>query len=1142
MTRKAVLFAAMVLFSVGLNAQSFNFNRVPLEKALAEIERQTDYKFVYSSALSVINDPVTLVYNLTSPSGIDDLLTKLFAGKNVSFNKQGNNIMLTPSDIKPQTQVSGTVTDESGLPVIGVAVMIKGTLTGVVTDIDGHYSISTNSSSDELEFIFMGYDTVTELVSGRSRINVVMTESTEYLEETVVIGYGTQKKKLLTGSTINISGEDIQKQSTTNAVGALYSSVPGVNITQENGLPGSGYKITVRGIGTTGSSGPLIVIDGVAGGNLDDLNPADIESIDILKDAASAAIYGARAANGVVLVTTRQGKEGDKKATVTLDAYLGIQQPSTNGVHPVSATEYLDLIDRAYTSFGSINEGQHWYDVNALMPVQKQWMDKGLWQGTDWFTESINTNAPTNNLVVGVTGGGDVVRYSLSFTKSYQEGTLGMPKPTYYDRTTVRANTDFSILRKYDRDIIKLGENVTVSLTDSRGMQTGGIYNNDIHNAIIKTPLLPAYDLDGTLYTFEKQIRDGWAIKDDEANTLQQQDLTERQGKGVRVQGSVYLEANPIKELKLRTAFGFHANTNFSRSYTPKYVLTGTNYKDYDSVSQSSDISTSWTWELTANYKKTFAEEHTIDALVGTSIEGTGWGMSLDGTRSSTKFGTWESANLSSVEGALSSDENASMGGGNTVPYNDLLSFFGRVNYSFKDTYLLTAIVRADGSCNFAKGNRWGVFPSVSAGWVMSNEPWMDPTKDWLNFFKIRGSWGQNGNCRINNFQYTGVITLDGNYDFSYDQMAPSVAAYPQNIANSKLSWETSEQLAIGFDSRFLRSRMGVIFDWYRKDTKDWLVTPPQMGIMGANASSINGGAVRNSGVELSVTWNDHIGDFFYTIGVNGSYNKNNVLYINNADGIIHGEPKILSENVRNLDGFQAKPGKPIGYFLGIASEGIFQNQAKIDEYNEKGYAFINGYDQTQPGDVIWIDQNGDGKYNELDCVEIGNPHPDFTMGFNISLEWKGLDFSINGSGAFGQQVMQSYRQFALQELESYTNNFVNRLWTGEGSTNKFPRFSHGSHNNFKCNGYNSDIWAQNADYLKIRNITLGFDLKTVLKNLPFQNLRVFVTGQNLFTFTGYDGMDPEVGYGAGYSWASGIDIGYYPSPKVYMAGVSIKF
>ena len=1040
-------------------------------------------------------------------------------------------IVSATSAFAQNVTVKGKVTDSRGEPVIGATVMLSGNQTvGALTDLDGNYSINVPSNSS-LIFSCIGYATQTVALSGRTVIDIVMEEDTESLEETVVIGYGTQKKKLLTGATINISGDDILKQSTTNALGAIYSSVPGVNIVQSSGGPGAGYNITVRGLGTTGTSSPLVVIDGVASSmnTLNALNPADIESIDILKDAASAAIYGARAANGVVLVTTRQGKVGDKKATVTFDAYTGFQQPNTNGVHAVSASEYLDLVKRA---------GLKEFDnIEQTMPVQLEWMRKGLWDGTDWFTASINQNAPTNNLALGVTGGGDSVRYSFSFSKSYQEGTLGAPKPTYYDRTTVRANTDFTILKKDNRDIIKLGENVTFSITDSRDMGTSG-RNSDVSNLFSKTPLLPAYDLDGSLYTYSKQIRDGWDATDNETNLLESQALKESQGKSARVQGNVYLEVSPIRELKLRTAFGFRASTSFSRSYTPEYQLTATDFKDYDSVSQSSSVSTNWTWEFTSNYKKTFAGDHTIEALAGTSVEATGWGMSVNGTRSNTKFGTWNSANLSSIEGALTSDEHASMGGGNTVPYNNLLSFFGRFNYSYKDKYLFTAILRADGSCNFAKGHRWGYFPSVSAGWVVTEEPWMESTKGWLDFFKIRGSWGQNGNCSISNFQYNGQISLDGQYDFTYGQTNPVIAAYPQNIPNRDLTWETSEQLAIGFDSRYFRSRLGVIFDWYRKDTKDWLVTPPVMGIVGASAPSINGGAVRNSGVELSFTWNDNIGDFRYSVGLNGSYNKNNVLYINNADGIIHGEKKIISENVAKEDGFRAEPGKPIGYFLGIASEGIFQNQKQIDEYNAAGYAFMNGYEKAEPGDVIWIDQNGDGKYDEKDCVEIGNPHPDFTMGFNFSMQWKGFDFSVNGSGAFGQQVMQSYREFALRDTQNYTNNLLARYWTGEGSTNKFPRFSSGSHNNFKCNSYNSDIFIQDADYIKIRNLTLGYDLKTAIKRLPFQSFRFFVTGQNLFTFTKYDGMDPEVGSGA----PSGIDTGFYPSPKVYMAGVSIKF
>ena len=375
-------------------------------------------------------------------------------------------VSLATSAFAQNITVKGKVTDSRGEPVVGAAVMLDGNQTvGTMTELDGTYSISVPSNSS-LTFSCVGFATQTIAVSGRTSINVVFEEDAEFLDETVVIGYGTQKKRLLTGATINITGDEIQKQSTTNALGALYSSVPGVNIVQQSGVPGAGYNITVRGLGTTGSAGPLIVIDGVAGGNLDDINPADIESIDILKDAASAAIYGARAANGVVLVTTRQGKIGEKKATVTFDAYTGFQQPNTNGVHGVTASEYLDFVARA-----GLNEFDN---IEQTMPVQMQWMREGKWDGTDWFNASINKNAPTKNMVVGVTGGNDGVRYSLSFTRSYSEGTLGMPKPTYYDRTTVRANTDFTVLKKGNRDVIKLGENMIVSITGSRG--TSGFF------------------------------------------------------------------------------------------------------------------------------------------------------------------------------------------------------------------------------------------------------------------------------------------------------------------------------------------------------------------------------------------------------------------------------------------------------------------------------------------------------------------------------------------------------------------------------------------------------------------------------------------------------------------------------------------
>ena len=1063
----------------------------------------------------------------------------------MSFKNYVAVVLLSLCSIAAMAQgkrISGKVTDPNGDPVIGAGVQQVGSTTnGVVTDADGNFAITVPDGAT-LNVESLGYDPQQfTVVAGQNVYNITLAEAATELDETVVIGYGTQRKRLVTGSTISVTGDAIQKQQTTDALGALYSNVPGVNLVASNGQPWSGYKINIRGLGTTGNSEPLIVIDGVAGGDISSLNPADIESIDILKDAASAAIYGARAANGVVLVTTRQAKKTDRM-NIHLDASWGFQQPNFNGVRSVTAQEYMDLMNEMMVQAGQIQPGGDYYDFPGRMPVLYPKIKDGTFTGTDWLHESVNKNAPTRNFVVGFNGGSDTARYSISFSKSYVEGTLGAPKKTYYDRTTIRANSEFSLWRSRGRDILKFGENAIISIYDSNSVSQGTIYGNAIHTALTTTPLLPAYDSDGTYYDYADQKRDHWeSIQDGTYNLLEQNMLSKDEGRTYRVQANAYLEFTPHKDWKFRTAYGHQLYTRFTRSYTPDYTLSATSSKDFDVVSQSASLSTHWTWENTLSWKHKFGG-HNVDALVGTSIEGTSWGESVNGKNSMTKFGTWESANLSSCE-AVVTDAYVSVGGSNTVPFNRLLSFFFRANYNYKDTYLLTATFREDGSSNFAKGHRWGFFPSVSAGWIVTNEPWMDWASGAMNYFKLRASWGRNGNCNIANFQYAATVSLNAPYDFTTGGQALSTGAFPDILPNANLSWETSEQTDLGFDARFLGSKLGMTFDWYRKDTKDWLVDAPTLASYGTGAPTINGGAVRNSGVELSLNWTDKVGDFFYNIGVNGSYNKNKVLYINNSEGIIWGQDNVLSQSVDAYPSFEAREGFPIGHFIGIAYEGIFQNQAQIDEYNAKGYTFMNdgGYAAAQPGDVIWVDQNGDGNYDDDDVVEIGNPHPDYNLGVNLSFEWKGFDLSVNGSGAFGQQILSSYRGY-MKETENFTNNQIARYWTGEGSTNTFPRFTNPGHSNVRCNKYQGGIWVFDADYFKIRNITFGYDLKRAIKKLPFSSLRFYFSGQNLFTITKYDGMDPEVGYGGGVNWTSGIDIGSYPSPKTFIFGLNIKF
>jgi len=1032
--------------------------------------------------------------------------------------------------------VRGTVKDQAGEPVVGATILEQGTENGVITDIDGNYTLKVKPGAS-LVISYVGYETQT--LKAKNLLNITLLEDQELIEEVVVMGYGVQKKKLVTGATINISGDEIAKQNTTDALGALYSSVPGVNITKSNGQPGADYKITVRGLNTTGTSGPLYVIDGVAGGSISDLNPADIESIDILKDAASAAIYGARAAGGVVLVTTKQGVKGQTR--ISYDGYYAWQKPNFNGVHSVSAQEYIDLVDKAFLSNGAqFGTNEHYFDYNALMPVQYKQIQNGTFNGTDWLHLSTNDNATSYNHALSINGGTDRSHFALGYTNSSSDGTLGYPKKTYYNRQTFRINTDYTLFTYKGRDIVRFGENLTLSIYESNAVSQGNIYGNSIHTALTYTPLLPAYNADGSFYSYEDQKRDGWQQTDGGYNLLESYSIGDTENKTYRIQANAWLEITPTKDWTFRSLFGWNYRNYNKRSYTPAYELSGGNANLYDDTEQQSSLSQKWSWENTLAWRHKFGD-HSVDALVGTSIENTAWGMSVGGTRQQSKFGTWESANLSSSDSDIDS-EMVSIWGSNTVPYTNLVSFFARANYNYKETYLLTLIAREDGSSNFASGHRWGFFPSVSAGWVLTNENFMKNTEDWLDFLKLRGSWGQNGNCSIANFQYAATVSLSAPYDFTATGSSTSTGAYPDIIPNENLTWETTEQTDLGFDARFLHNRLGFSFDWYNKETKDWLVNAPTLASYGTGSPIINGGSVRNRGIEVAINWNDRVGDFRYGVSVNMSTNKNEVLYIDNADGILHGGYNVIAQNISSYNTFEARPGKPIGYFTGLASDGIFQNQAEIDEWNNAGKAIMGGYDKAQPGDVKWIDQNGDGNFNDDDVVEIGNPHPDVNLGFTINLAWKGLDFSVNGSGAFGHQILQSYRSFANSDVENYTNNFVDRLWTGEGSTNSFPRFTYGKHNNFYAMGYVGDIWCQDADYLKIRTITVGYDFKQLFKKMPLEQCRVYFTGQNLLTFTGYDGMDPEVGYGYGYSWTSGIDIGSYPNPKSYMVGVSLKF
>ena len=1036
---------------------------------------------------------------------------------------------------KSSVQVNGVVLDTSDQPIIGASVIETGTQSnGTLTGPDGSFTISIARGAS-LKISYVGYKTVTVKPTAGKTVQVVMEEDSEVPNDVVVVGYGTQRKKLVTGSTVHVTSDKIAEVNAVDAFGALQSQAAGMNIVMNSGQPGESYRVVIRGMGTAGSNTPLYVIDGVPGGSITDISPNDIESIDVLKDAASSAIYGARASNGVILVTTKKGKAG--RVQVTFDGYLGWQNPNTNGVTPLNAKQYMEINDKAYEI-----QGVATYDWQSLIPKQYAQIMNGTWNGTNWLEETTIHDAPMHNASLNITGGSDVSRFSLGFSKYHQTGTIGYPADPKYDRYTVRLNSDYTLIRKKGREILKVGENVTFSSTNKKGVSIGGIYGNSIRNLLAMSPLLPAYNDEGGFYEYKDIVADQWDFSAEMSNPLAAMKYDEGYGytKGWRLQSNFFLEFMPIKDLTYRASVGWLYRHREGRSYKPVYELSTKKSNPNDDISQNQSYNIRWSLENTLNWVKSFGS-HNIDALLGQSIEKWGYGNSVSVTNSNSLFpGSFDHAYIANANVV---DPAYTTIGGSPEDQGALSSFFGRVNYNYNETYLLSLVLRADGSSNFARGKRWGYFPSVSAGWVITNEKFMEKTQGWLDFFKIRASWGQNGNCNIANFQYVGTIAFDDPYYFD-SKDNPGIGAYPNILPNKDVKWETSEQLDLGFDARFLNSRLGVAFDWYNKTTKDWLVRAPMLLLYGTGAPYINGGDIQNKGIEIQLSWNDRIGkDFTYGITANLSKNKNEVTRLANSEGIIHGGSNAIAQNTAEL--YRLQVGYPIGYFWGYAMEGIIQNEADLQDYINRNCGgdkknSLQG-ESLQPGDVKFVDVNGNGKIDtgDDDKTMIGDPNPDVTVGLNINVAYKGFDFALNGYGSFGQQVAKSYRQFSDHPDDNYCTDVYTKYWTGEGSTNQYPRFSDGKNVNMS---EISRVWIEDADFFKISRISFGYDFKKLYSKLPVQKCRLYVSLSNMFCFTSYSGMDPEVGFGNGASWASGIDCGYYPSSRAWQVGLNINF
>ncbi len=1024
---------------------------------------------------------------------------------------------------------SGKIFDSAGLPLIGANIVVKGTTIGTISDLDGNYTLTgINAGKQVLVASFIGFSNMEQTIEIKANqitnLDFTLAEDITSLDELVVIGYGVQKKKLSTGATSQVQGEDLEKLRTTDALQAMQGQMTGVNIRSTSGQPGEDFKVTIRGLGTIGNAGPLYVVDGVPVGDIKYLNAADIQSIDILKDAASAAIYGSQSANGVILITTKQGTSG--KSQISFDASYGIQNRPKN-IDLLNAYDYARIMNEQHLNSGGSVDAIPFNTKNLPAYTSLGNAD------TDWLDEMFSSNAVTQNYSLGVTGGNDLSSYSLSLSYTGQEGIIGGENYSNYERIGARINTE----HKLYNDLLTIGEHLTFAHTNKKGISVGNQYNNSLRSAFNVSPLLPMYNDNGEFFnTADKSILDQFGNPywlDTEANpyanmVYNNQNLRASQN----LVGDLYAIVQPISHLKYRTSLSLNYYSEDYRSYTPEYNLSMYAFSNFSKVTQSMSKNATLNFDQTLSYDMSLGT-HKFDAMVGMwmSHNKSSW---INGGNAYLAYDDFEHAWLNN---ATNTDEATLKIVGGAPDEYSMLSYFGRLQYNYNETYLFNATFRADGSSRFYKENRWGRFPSVSAGWVITNESFMDPISHIVNFLKLYGSWGRVGNQNVGNHMYLAPIKFtQATYNFGNTEGINSTGAYLERLPNPDIKWETSEQLNFGFNSRFLNSNLNVNFDWYRKITKDWLIIAPILATAGTEPPYINGGNVNNTGVELGLTYQNSFGNFEYSFNLNGSYNKNDVQDIPTEDGTVHGATNMLFANSPEF--YQAKSGHPIGYFWGYETDGLFQNSAEVQAYTSASGKVIQP--DARPGDVRYVDQNGDGNLNDNDKIEIGDPNPDFTYGLNFNCSYKGFDFLLSANGMAGNQIVQSYRDHT-GKYSNYTTEVLER-WHGEGTSDRIPRVTNSNINYIKF----SDLFIYDGDFLRISNVTIGYDFSKIINAKNLSQCRLYASVQNLYTFSSYNGMDPEVGFGLdnGESdkFSSGIDLGFYPRPRTVLVGVSLKF
>ena len=1067
---------------------SIHMNNVKLDKILNEIENQTDYLFIYNNQVDINKITSVKVKN----EAVAQVLDRILSGTGINYELEGTHIILTTEAIKDlhaQQQaktVTGTVTDVSGEPIIGANIRIKGTTTGTITDIDGNFSIKAEPQS-VIEVSYIGYLTQETVINNQKSIRFLLKEDTKTLDEVVVIGYGVQKKADLTGSVANINTEKLNTQSNANIGQALQGKIAGVDIVSQGGAPGSGTRIMVRGIGTLNNASPLYIVDGMYMNSIDHINPNDIASIDVLKDASSAAIYGSRAANGVIIVTTKEGSNTEGKPIIDLSVNLGIS----------TASKFLDMLD-----------AKGWAEVTTIArqaigkPALDMATDLANKPDNDW-QDIMFRPALMQNYNLSVKGGG---KYSTYYTGLGYFNQDGIVKGTNYQRYNIQSKND------YKRGIFSAGTNLIISFSHDKPLHQelrGGM----IGTILQSVPTLEKYDDTreggyGGTYGDVVNIPHPLAIIDD--------NIMDRYNENVKIFANLYAQIELFKGLKYKLNLTPDFSFERYKNYLNKYDF-GLATNSITQLTERQRRRRNILVENLLTFDRTFGE-HKISALAGYTYQDSRF-------RHIQAYGEGLPQGLEEIDAATTNRSNE----GNSWR-SVLTSILGRVFYSYQNKYLFTATIRRDGSSKFGKNNRYGYFPSFSLGWNVAEEKFMENVH-WLDQLKLRGGYGVLGNQEIDNYQYSSTITTGINYPDGNGGLLQG--AFPKNFANPDIKWEETAMTNVGIDFMAFNNRLSLTADYYVKNTKDILLTVPiPISSGGANDPIRNAGKIRNNGFEFNLGWMDQPNpDISYGINLIGSFNKNKVIAMGSESGSIKG-----GSTNQNITTSETKAGYPIGGYWLISTAGYFNSQEEVDAYAKDGKKIQPA---AEPGDIKFVDANNDGVINDDDRVFQGSPFPDFTFALNGNMRYKNFDLSIRLQGVLGNKIYNATRQ-TLEDVTKGSNFLASCLdyWTPENKNASHPRLTWDDPN--RNTRAESDRYLENGSYLRLRSVQLGYTFPQTWFKGAIQHARVYINAENLFTITSYSGYSPDVN--ADNANYRGFDNFIYPTNRTFMLGLNVTF